>query len=234
MGGGGDAAVILHAAEEIRVLDDDAGGLVGQGLGEFIEVGIGALPRGDFDPFDVEVDAVGVDHAPEDRGDGAGDHHLAAAGDLDGHHHGFEQGGAAVVEAGVGNIHSGEAADGGLVFVDGLERALRGFGLIRGVGGEEFAAGSDRIHGGRDNVVVIAAANEIHEAGGVFGGKFLEMAEHFIFGFTFGDPVERGIREADAGLFPHFADAGKTGSAEHFGPVAVRVGNIRHDFTSFP
>ena len=90
-----------------------------------------------------------------------GDEHLAgAAGDAEGHQHRLGDGAAAVVEAGVGDVHAGELADQRLILEERLQAALAGLGLVRRVGGVELAAAGDGIDDGRDEVVVAAAAEE--------------------------------------------------------------------------
>ena len=85
------------------------------------------------------------DHHAVDRVDGVVDDDLVAARDAQRHHHRLVHGRAAVVERGVGDLHVGQPADGGLVLVDRLERALRELGLVRRVGGVELAPRDDRV-----------------------------------------------------------------------------------------
>ena len=59
------------------------------------------------------------------------------------HQHGFSQATGAVVDRRVGNIHTSQRGHHGLVLVDELECALTGFGLIRRIGGHEFASGGE-------------------------------------------------------------------------------------------
>ena len=77
-----------------------------------------------------------------------------------GHQHGLGRGAAAVVQAGVRDVHAGQLGDQRLVFEDDLQVALAGLGLIRRVRRVELAARGDRIDDGGDEVVVAAAAEE--------------------------------------------------------------------------
>ena len=93
--------------------------------------------------------------------DAFGDEHFArAAGDAERHQHRFGDGGAALVEAGVGDVHARELGHHRLVFVDDLQRSLARLGLVRGVGGVEFRPRGDGIDDARDEVVVGSAAEE--------------------------------------------------------------------------
>ena len=73
-----------------------------------------------------------------------------------GHQHGFAERRAAVVDRGIGNVHAGQGGHHRLVFVDELQRALAGLGLVRRVGGHELAA-AGHVPDGGGNVVVVAA-----------------------------------------------------------------------------
>ena len=57
--------------------------------------------------------------------------------------------------------HAGQRGDHRLVFVDELQRALAGLGLVRRVGAVELAARHDRPDRRRDVVLVGAGADEI-------------------------------------------------------------------------
>ena len=73
-----------------------------------------------------------------------GDHARVPAGGVDGHQHGFGRGAAAVVQAGVGDVHAGQLGDQRLVFEEHLQVALAGLGLIGRVRRVELAARGDR------------------------------------------------------------------------------------------
>src|SRR3546814_2535062 len=65
---------------------------------------------------------------------------LAAAGDAPRHHDRFPAGGRAVVHRRIGDVGAEQARNLALELEQHLQRALRDFGLIGRVGGQEFAA----------------------------------------------------------------------------------------------
>ena len=67
---------------------------------------------------------------------------------------------AAVVEAGVGDVQSGQLGHQGLVLECRLQRSLAGLGLVRGVGRVELAAAGQLIDDGGDEMVVASSAQE--------------------------------------------------------------------------
>ncbi len=77
------------------------------------------------------------------------------------HQHRLGQRRGAVVERGVRDVHAGQRGHHGLVFVQQLQRALAGLGLVRRVGGVELAARDDLPHRRRNMVLVRAGADEI-------------------------------------------------------------------------
>ena len=90
-----------------------------------------------------------------------------AAGDADGHHHGFRRAGRPVVHAGVGHVHAGELGDHGLELEDGLQRALRDLGLVGRVAGQELAALDQRIDDDRAVVAIGAGAQKAGVVDGI-------------------------------------------------------------------
>ena len=76
------------------------------------------------------------------------------------HQHRLGRGRAAVVEAGVGDVHAGQLGDQRLVFERRLERPLAGLGLVRGVRRVELAPGGEVVDHRGDEVVVASAAQE--------------------------------------------------------------------------
>ena len=79
---------------------------------------------------------------------------------LHGHQHGFGRGAAAVVQAGVRDIHAGQLGDQRLIFEEDLQVALAGLGLIGRVRRVELAARADVVDDRRNEMVVAAAAQE--------------------------------------------------------------------------
>ena len=120
-----------------------------------------AVGRADGDQLDAEVRQVRGQDLAIFGMDAAGDDDAAvAAGGADGHQHGFGRGAAAVVEAGVRDVHAGELGDQRLILEEDLQVALAGLGLIGRVRGVELAARGDVVDDRRDEMVVAAAAQE--------------------------------------------------------------------------
>ena len=176
VGGGCQVVQVVEGAVEVGVLGDDAGGGLSDGAG-----GGGGGEGVNGDALGL---AVGGDDLSVGRGDGVAEDDLLAAGDAAGHQDGFGQAGGAVVHSGVGDVHSVEGADHRLEFEDDLEGALGDFGLVRGVGGEELAAGHEGLDGGRHKMVVGAGAEEGGAAGqgAVAGCQIAEFALDVQFG----------------------------------------------------
>ena len=147
-----------------------------------------------------------------------------------GHQGGLGHGGAAVVEAGVGDVHAGELGDQGLVFEDGLEGALAGLGLVGGVGGVEFAAGGEVIDDGGDEVVVSACAEEAGWSLGplVRGGEGMERWVRRDLGERGGD-VERAVQAEGGGhLVEELVEGVEADGVEHFARIGGGVEQVGH------
>ena len=86
----------------------------------------------------------------------------APFGFADGHEDGLGDGGAALVERGVGDLHAGELADERLELEERLQAALARLRLVGRVGGVELAPPRDRVHDGGDEVVIRPAAEEAY------------------------------------------------------------------------
>jgi len=108
--------------------------------------------------------AVGAHDARIARVHAAGEGDPAPARDAAGHEAGLGQGAGAVVEAGVGDIHSGEGADQGLELEDRLQCALGDLRLVGRVAGQELPPADHLIDDGRDEPSVGAAAPEAGES----------------------------------------------------------------------
>ncbi len=96
-----------------------------------------------------------------------GNHLLVALRGTHAEQHGFDARAAAVVEAGVRDIHARQLANQRLVLEHGLQIALADFRLVGSVGRVEFAPRGQRVDHGRDEMVVAAAAQEAQLAGRV-------------------------------------------------------------------
>ena len=172
---------LLDDAEEVGRLDDDRGGQVVHLTLQVFEIdGAGLVDVAEFGDRHALVLRVGIEHFAILGMDAAGDEHAAFAGGADRHHGGFGHGGGAIVHGGVGHVHAGELADHGLEFEDGGEGALRDFGLVGRVGGEELAAGDDGIDQHGAVVVVDAGAEKRGIAVGGFGGAVAEVLHDLV------------------------------------------------------
>lgn len=158
-GMGEKLAEVGHGAEEVGVLHQHGGaGGVHGGLEAFHIAQ--AVLVGHGHQGDVQAGGVGLQHGPPDGIDALVHHQLFAAGGAHGHHAGLEQGRTAVIDGGIGAIHVQQAAHRGLVFEDGLQGALRAFGLIGRVGGIELAAAGKGVHGAGHIMGIEARAQE--------------------------------------------------------------------------
>ena len=98
---------------------------------------------------------------------------------------GLRRGGGAVVVRGVGDFHAGQRGHQGLIFEDGLQRALRNLGLVGRVGGVELTAAQHVVNHRRDVVVVRACAqkgNQIATHVLIAGGNVRQLGGSFHFG----------------------------------------------------
>ena len=232
MGGGSHTAEVLDLSEEVRILDDHARRVFIDRTLEILKIGIRSRARSDLDPFHIQIAAITLDHAAENRRNRAGNHNLPPAGDLDRHHHRFKKRRPAVVKARVGNLHAGQAAHRGLILVDRLKRSLRGFRLVRGIGGIEFSAGDNAVDDRRNDVVVISAADEVNEIRGIHVRKMFEMPDDLVFGFPLRNSLQRRIRDTDARLLPHILQARKARGFQHLRAITFSIRNIRHNHFS--
>ena len=150
---------VFQAAEEVRVLDDDGGGLVRDGG---LQGGDVRHPAGGRDEIDAQVHVldIGVHDFTVDRMDRVGHDQTLAARQFTGHDCGFGQGRGAVVHGGVGDVHAEQVAEQGLELEDALQDALADLGLIRRVGRVELGAPCDRADGRRHVVVIDTRAEE--------------------------------------------------------------------------
>src|ERR1700678_3066413 len=90
--------------------------------------------------------------------------------------------GRTVVHGGVGQIHPGEFGDHGLELEDRLQRALRKFGLVRCVGGEEFSALHQRVDDYGTVMEVSTGSEKTAVAFAVFFRTLFEPIDDFRLG----------------------------------------------------
>ncbi len=170
----------LDGAQEVRVLDDDAGGVFVDQGGQVVQI----VEAGQVVAHEVQGEALGVgahDLAIFGVDRGGHDHPAAlVAAEVEGHDHGLGGAGGPVIVAGVAHFHAAEVGDHGLIFVDGLQRALGHFGLIGGVGRVEFAPAEDIVHGAGDVVEIGPGAEETGVVVQVLValGQLLQTAQH--------------------------------------------------------
>ena len=182
MGDLGRRLDVLQAAEEVRVLDDHGRRLRGHGLAEGVQVGDALGERRGLEP-DGRALAVGLDDLAIERIHALRDHGRLSLGDGVGHQHGLGDRGGAVVERGVGHVHARQLRHHGLVLEDGAQRPLARLGLIRRVGGEEFATQDQMVDRARDRVIVGAPAQEAGEVirVGVLRGQPAQVPDEIAF-----------------------------------------------------
>ncbi len=122
-----------------------------------------SLGRAHGHQLDPQVRQIRRQHLPILRMHAGGGHHAAvAAGGAGGHQHGFGRGAAAVVQAGVRDVHAGQLRDERLILEEDLQVSLAGLGLIGRVRGVKLAARADRVDDRGNEMVVAARAQEAH------------------------------------------------------------------------
>ncbi len=218
----------LEHPEEVRLLEDDAGRVLGGGS-KLVGVG-GALAVRHLDDLEPEAGRIGL-HDLSYLGARRFRHgDLGPSRRVLGDVARVRRDGRAVVTRGVRDVHAGELAHGGLVLEDRLEHALAQLGLVRRVGGQELAALEHGVHDRRDIVVVQACAEERHLRAdmGVQRGQLLEIGGQLLLG-------HRG-RQLELAPEPHpgrkvgeqLLDRGNADRLEHRAPVGVCQREVAH------
>ena len=148
---------LFESAEEVGLRDDE-GAKVSRITGECIGV---EDPRVAVVVYFLQHDALVLYHGFDDatifrvygarHEDASG---LGFAVGAHGHEDGLGECRGTVVQGGVGGVHGGEPRHHGLVFVEELQDALAGLGLVGCVGGIELAPRGDLPHCGGDVVFV--------------------------------------------------------------------------------
>ena len=157
-GGGDEIRRRLEAAEEVRLLEDDRGGVDGCAL-ELARVRR-PVPVRNLDDLEAEPGRVRLHDLPHLRIRRLRHDHLVAPRDVLRDVAGVGGDARPVVAGRVRDVHAGELADGRLVLEDRLEHPLAHLRLIRRVGGQQLAALEDRVDHRRDVVVVHACAEK--------------------------------------------------------------------------
>ncbi len=181
MRGLGDFREVGQAAEDIGILHHDAAGVPVDPRNQPVIVGPGG--QAGRRTGDLVVGELG--HRPHHFGimrvQRAREHDLALlpAGDPARHGHRFPARGRAVVHRRIGDRAAIEPRDLRLEFEQHLERALRDFGLVGRIGGQELAALDDVIDAGRDMVLVRSCPEKERRVG--CGKVLLAQPPHMLF-----------------------------------------------------
>ena len=141
----GDRGNVLDGAEEVRRLDQYAGGVVVDRHIEAVEIDAAVLAVTEGRDRHALVARVGGDDFAILGMNGAQPPPPSRPVTRARHHQRLGRAGRAVVHGRVGDIHAGQFADHRLKLEDRLQRSLRDLRLIRRVRGEELAARNQRV-----------------------------------------------------------------------------------------
>ena len=161
-----------------------------------------------------------------------GEDRLAALGDAPRHRDRLPARGRAVIHAGVGDVGAEQPRDLRLELEQHLQRALRDFGLVGRVGGEELAALDQVINAGRHMVAIRAGAEEErHVAGdGVLAREGGKMPLDREFAGVVRQVADRAIEACGFGhVDEQVVDRGRADGCEHRGAVVGGEGQVTHD-----
>ena len=220
-GGGsrcGELGGRLQAAEDVRLLEDHHGSVLGRG-GQLRRVRRTVRVR-DLDDLHAEARRVGLHDLADLRVQRLGQDDLRPAGVVARDEARVGRDGRAVVAGGVRDVHPGQLADRGLVLEDRLEHALAHLRLVRRVRGEQLSAREERVDDRRHVVVVDAHPEEAQLARrvGVPRGELLHPAD------------ERRLRER----LRHFELAAEAARPRGSGRTARRARQCRSPRASPP
>ncbi len=222
----GDRLEVLDCAEEVRVLDEDRGGLVVDGGGKRVEVGAPAAEP-DAGNLGGIAGRVGGEGLPRLRVDAGGDDEPAPLRGADREVAGAGDGRRALVEAGARERQAGQLAHRGLELEHRLQAALGDLRLIRRVGRQELGAGDDRVDDRRCVVVVHAGAEEADLGLGV-GVARGERPHPFVdlgLAEAVGE-VEVAVEADPGGNVEELVDRGGPDRGQHLGALAVGDGGV--------
>ena len=218
----------LEAAEEVRLLEDDAGGVFGR-LADVVRVGDAVGVR-NLDDLEPEAGRVRLHDLPDLRVQRLREDDLRPAGRVLRDVAGVRGHRRAVVPRGVGDVHTGELADHRLVLEDRLEDALAHLRLVRRVRGQELAAGEDRVHD-RGHVVVVdpcAEERELLARVGIPPRKLFEMGDELRLRERRLE-VERPVEADSLGdVLEELVDGRDPDCGEHRLLVGVREREVAH------
>ncbi len=221
-GSGDEVRRRLEAAEEVRLLEDDGGGVRGRAL-ELARVRR-PVAVGNLDDLEAEPGRVGLHDLSHLRVRRLGHDDLVAPGRVLRDVAGVGGDDCAVVAGRVRDVHARELADRRLVLEDRLEHPLAHLRLVRRVRGQQLAALEDRVDDRRDVVVVHARSEEGQLAArvGVPPGKGGDVVEDLLL-------RQRGLEielppEADSlrQVAEELLDRADADRPEHLLPVGIR------------
>jgi hypothetical protein len=226
--GGGEVRRLLEATEEVRLLEDHAGGAVG---GRAKLVGVGdAVPVRHVDDLEPEARSVGADDLAHLRVERLREDDLGPARGVLRDVAGVRRDGGPVVPGGVRDVHARELADDRLVLEERLEHALAHLGLVRRVGGQELAPLEDRVDHCRDVVVVHTGAEErdLLAGGCVAGGERFQPPNDLLLGERLVE-VQLAV-EADPrrDVAEQLLDGRDPDRLEHLLPIRVSQRDVGH------
>ena len=229
---GGEVRRRLEHAEDVRLLEDDAGGVLGRPA-QHVRLGRPVAVR-NLDDVEPESRRVGLHDLTHLWVRRLGDDDLRATRRVLRHEARVGGDGRAVVPGGVRDVHPGQLADRGLVLEDRLQHALAQLRLIRRVRGQELAALQDGVDDGGHVVVVKPGAEEGNGLTRVRVrlGELLEVGRQLLLG-------ERG-RQIERAPEPHPSrDVGKelldgrdADRLEHRVAIAIGQREVAHGRSS--
>ncbi len=191
----GQSIYRLQAAEEVWMLDQDAGNLLIEMLFEDVQAH-GPVRGGNFHKLQIPASQVGSHHLPVDGMDGSRRQNFPPPCCPASHDSRFRKGRRPIVHGGVGHIHARQQTDHRLVFVNSLEHALADLRLVGRVGGEKLRAAQNVADGPGNQVIIGAGAAKAHiliEIG-VATAKFEEVGPDF--------PLRHRLRQVQLPLEP--------------------------------
>jgi hypothetical protein len=225
----GGGRQVLDDAEEVRLGQQQRGGLVARLAAGLLQVGR-AVQGADLDELEVEPGRVGVQQLPHPGGDGRADQDLVTAGG--GGDHGGRLGDRArpVVQRGVGDLQPGQLTDERLVLEQDLEHALAHLGLVRGVAGGVLAPPGQVPHGRGDVVVVDPGAEEADQVVqvAVAGGEAAQLGRDLLLGVRAGQVQLGGGAQPGRDRREQLLDVAQAEVGKHPLDVGVGMGLVGH------
>ncbi len=177
----GDGIGVLDGPEEIRRLNQDAGGIRRDGFFQLFQIDAAVVLERNRRKRKILMMRVSSKNLAVFGMHTASDDHRTPSGEADCHHHAFGGRGGTVVHGSVRNFHASEFADHGLELEDSLQSALGNLRLIRRVGSQKLAARDERIDDDRPVVRIGSGAEKTGVAVAVFAGALAKPVHNFGF-----------------------------------------------------